>query len=439
MAKRRKGKDDEWPRTVSFGAGKVRVAKRGNGFFALTWREMGSTRRTTKTTEKAALGWAEKKARELDAGTGNQWVARASTEALETLQKLAGDEEGAMRRLLDDVRDAKRWLKGKADLTTACRWFSEHGPIDVPPTLLTNAIARFLRLYLPPGSPHTYQSFSLELNSFVKQPKWKGRYLLELDADSLEKWCKRKVKKRSGELVFPAPHTLDNRRTIWNAFFNQCRNWKLLPENSKHAADSLEKPVIPDQGKQIFTIDQGRELLAAARKYDLEGMVRYQGRPPVELEVYLLIGGWLGLRPSEILRITWESFNWSHPAPNYCEVTVKVAQKNHSERFVPVDPRVWARLKFLFERSGAAVTDNCVTAKAMTNLSLLGRSKGIFEEWPVDVLRHSFCSYRIAVVKSRDQVADEADNSVAVLKKHYRRPLRHEDGLAWWDLLGAGE
>jgi hypothetical protein len=36
------------------------------------------------------------------------------------------------------------------------------------------------------------------------------------------------------------------------------------------------------------------------------------------------------------------------------------------------------------------------------------------------VLRHSFISYRIATVKSADQVALEAGNSPSIIFKHYR-------------------
>lgn len=41
-------------------------------------------------------------------------------------------------------------------------------------------------------------------------------------------------------------------------------------------------------------------------------------------------------------------------------------------------------------------------------------------EWPRNVLRHSFISYRIASVKSADQVALEAGNSPSIIFKHSR-------------------
>jgi integrase len=153
------------------------------------------------------------------------------------------------------------------------------------------------------------------------------------------------------------------------------------------------------------------------------------------LEIYLLIGGWLGLRPSEIQRLSWSAFDWTHEGHGYCHVSPKVAQKNSSERYVPMDSRLSARLHALFLASGKDKSARCCAFRSREFLSVLAREKGVCAEWPADVLRHSFCSYRIAVVKSLEQVATEADNSPAILKSNYRRPLRHEDGLAWWALL----
>jgi len=51
-------------------------------------------------------------------------------------------------------------------------------------------------------------------------------------------------------------------------------------------------------------------------------------------------------------------------------------------------------------------------------MSQLSRALGI--EWPPNVLRHSFISYRIAIVQSADQVTLEAGNSASIIFKHYR-------------------
>ena len=63
----------------------------------------------------------------------------------------------------------------------------------------------------------------------------------------------------------------------------------------------------------------------------------------------------------------------------------------------------------------------------------LARAVGI--EWPRNVLRHSFITYRIAKVKSADQVALEAGNSASIIFKHifkHYRELATEDAADQW-------
>ena len=50
----------------------------------------------------------------------------------------------------------------------------------------------------------------------------------------------------------------------------------------------------------------------------------------------------------------------------------------------------------------------------------------------MDVMRHSFCSYRLAQTQNIGMVAEEAGNSPSIIRKHYRRPLKREDGDVWF-------
>ena len=50
-------------------------------------------------------------------------------------------------------------------------------------------------------------------------------------------------------------------------------------------------------------------------------------------------------------------------------------------------------------------------------------------------LRHSFISYRIAIVKSADQVALEAGNSAAIIFKHYRELTTEDVAREWFSIL----
>jgi len=66
-------------------------------------------------------------------------------------------------------------------------------------------------------------------------------------------------------------------------------------------------------------------------------------------------------------------------------------------------------------------------------VTALAKSLGI--AWPRNVLRHSFISYRIAIVKSADQVALEAGNSAAIIFKHYRELTTEDVAREWFSIL----
>ena len=53
-------------------------------------------------------------------------------------------------------------------------------------------------------------------------------------------------------------------------------------------------------------------------------------------------------------------------------------------------------------------------------------------DWPRNVLRHSFITYRLATVKSAEQVALEAGNFPAIIFRHYRELVTEEAAKKWF-------
>ena len=60
------------------------------------------------------------------------------------------------------------------------------------------------------------------------------------------------------------------------------------------------------------------------------------------------------------------------------------------------------------------------------------------EHWKTDLLRHSFGTFRLPILKSADALALEMGNSPAVIFRHYRRPMTEVDAQKYFDLLPAG-
>jgi hypothetical protein len=102
--------------------------------------------------------------------------------------------------------------------------------------------------------------------------------------------------------------------------------------------------------------------------------------------------------------------------------------KTASRRLVPITDNLAAWLEPL-QRSGRVIK----SSEYIKEATALARAVGI--EWPRNVLRHSFITYRIAKVKSADQVALEAGNSASIIFKHYRELTTPEVAEKWFAIL----
>ena len=55
-------------------------------------------------------------------------------------------------------------------------------------------------------------------------------------------------------------------------------------------------------------------------------------------------------------------------------------------------------------------------------------------EWKQNCLRHSFCSYAVAL-KGLEWTSDQADHSIAILKRDYREVVTKEDAAKYFSIL----
>lgn len=59
---------------------------------------------------------------------------------------------------------------------------------------------------------------------------------------------------------------------------------------------------------------------------------------------------------------------------------------------------------------------------------------GLLENWPQDVMRHSFCSYSLPVFGA-SKTAEWAGHSEDMLFKTYRRKVSPSDAKAFWEIF----
>ena len=192
-------------------------------------------------------------------------------------------------------------------------------------------------------------------------------------------------------------------------FFSFARSRNYLPEDKSTAADNVRLVKSVSEDVMVFTPDQMRTILHAA--------------PPRLLPI-LAIGAFSGIRVAELNRLDWSAVDLERRI-----IEIRAGQaKTASRRVVPITDNLAAWLEPL-KRKGKVV------AAKYLHCDVAGLTDALGIDWPRNVLRHSFISYRIATVKSADQVALEAGNSPAIIFRHYRELTTEEIADEWFGIL----
>ena len=189
--------------------------------------------------------------------------------------------------------------------------------------------------------------------------------------------------------------------------FAKAQNY--LPSEKATAVELIQQVRVKLDDVTVFTPDEMTTLLHSASP---------------ELVPILAIGAFAGIRMAELNRLDWNAVDLDR---RFIEIRAGQA-KTASRRVIPISDNLAAWLAPM-KRKGKIVR----TPDLQTFVPALARALKI--DWPRNVLRDSFISYRIAIVQSADQVALEAGNSPSIIFKHYRELATPDVAEKWFSIL----
>jgi integrase len=194
-----------------------------------------------------------------------------------------------------------------------------------------------------------------------------------------------------------------------SAVFSYAMNAELVTENPFR---KVKKPTVETKdGVEVFTPAQMAALLKAA--------------DPTWLPA-LAIGGFAGLRPEELRRLDWDEVDMK---AGFIEVKASKS-KTGQRRLVTISKNLLAWLERYAGETGRVVKPN----ERKKRLAAMVKAK--LKRWPMDVLRHSFASYHVAMHKDLNATALELGHtSTKMLFQHYREAVKPEAAKAWWALM----
>lgn len=223
--------------------------------------------------------------------------------------------------------------------------------------------------------------------------------ILPIRSTDIDQW----LRKRKA-----SPATRNSNLRCLKVFFSFAKTRSYLPKGEPHAAEQLAMVKTGETKTEIFTPQDFARLLNAA---------------PQHLLGLLVIGGFAGLRAAEIERLDWSAVDLERRI-----IVLRAGQtKTASRRIVPLADNLAAWLAPL-SREGKVVHSR----EDFREVNELARHIGI--QWPHNGLRHSYVSYRLAMIEDVSKVALEAGNSPAIIFKHYRELVTRDAAQQWFSI-----
>lgn len=194
-------------------------------------------------------------------------------------------------------------------------------------------------------------------------------------------------------------------------------------------AERLPMVAREEVGRRVLTPDELTRLLAAVA---------------APWRAWIVLGAFAGMRPQEICPaaekrrgkrgLHCQEIDWQF---NVIRLPACVSKGGKRARIIPMSDALKAGLEWAGIKAGRVGAVVTVDPAKAGELQRLGKEVFGKEGWPQDALRHSYGSYRNAVVRSLEQVAEEMGTSVAMLHQHYHNPKAEAEGVEWFALRPA--
>jgi integrase len=163
---------------------------------------------------------------------------------------------------------------------------------------------------------------------------------------------------------------------------------------------------------------------------ELRALLEAAQRNEPDVVPTLTIGAFAGLRDAEIKRLDWSEVDLVR---GYIEVKAAKA-KSARRRIVQMQPNLTAWLRPYSEMKGRLVPEGY-----RGKLERIRKAAGL-TQWPLNGLRHSFASYRLAAVHDAPRVASELGHtSPVMLYNTYREVVRPDEAECYWKIAPAPE
>ncbi|MBM3729085.1 MAG: hypothetical protein FJW40_27130 [Acidobacteria bacterium] len=416
----------KWPKKVQH-RGKV-LAKiyrsDGRAGYRVAWQASEGRRMmksfATYGGPAGALSFAEARVKELAAGSDAAKLtpkqareALAIRDALDTFHRKTGRAITPLQAVSGYI-EAVQKLGEQHTLDAAVTGYLTN-VATVRRVRLADAIKQFLAEYKTKSvavagrRPQLSPAYAYMTSHYLSRldSTFKGYDLGALTKDNLNQFI--------GALTGLAPKSRNHYRNTIKTFLRWAVDQDYLAPNHRLSCASLMKrEPLTTEDTDHYRPDELRRLLFAA---------------DAELLPLLALGGLAGLRPLEVLRLTWEDV-WRVPG----HIVVKSAKaKTRSRRLVEIVPALAAWLRPYQQCTGPVWPLGVYRSQERfgelrASLKIPSRHNG---------LRHGFCTYFFGLHANENLTAQQAGNSPAMIHRNYKALVTRQEAEKWFAVQPA--
>ena len=417
-----------WPHVIRNGDVAVKIYKnkghiRGENFqtFLLSYyasgkRQMRRFMDFSKAIEEAT-SIAEQKAQGALGAAALSAADRVSLEqALVLLAKNEGIGNASVSRLVEIVRDnatARANLPSGVTLAETAQFYKQKHPANMPIKTVAEAAAEFI------ADRRSADCSAVHINDLeIRLGQFSKAFVLPIIAVSaplVQQWIYGMKNQKNGKPT--AARTKENMLRQIVSLFNFARRQKYVPAELALELSEISTPKKQHAPIGIYTPDEMRAILAAA---------------DTAIVPALAIAAFAGMRLAEVSRLDWREVRLAEKLIVVGAENAKTAAR----RLVPISDNLAAWLSPHAKRFG--LMNPCEEQAENVGNALGDRFERAAARakvaWKRNGFRHSYISYRVAMLKDVPAVALECGNSPQVIFSNYRALATDAEAKAWFSI-----
>ena len=402
------------------------IEHRGKKRFELCWYEGKKRRRTSRATMDEAKAKANEILTNIEAGDedANSFTSAEKLQYEKAMHSLKGTGF-TLSEAAEAFAKSFKTLGNRGTIREAVDYYLTYCPEARRSGTVAEAVAEFLEYKQAEVVHDSFRDYRVRLNELAQAFNCK---LEDITEKRLRAWIEslrvKEEKRGCGKMGdFISNTTRRGYLSKIHAFYKWAKKQNYLPPTMS-AAESLSQTVkarnsriwfVPKGSASVLTVKQANDLVHGVRD---------------DIRAYTALLLFAGLRPSECQALHWEHVDFT---TGYIEVTPQVAHKVGADRFVPIEENLRQWLEPY--RKDAGRISYSTSARILADEAV--KQLQILPHWVNDICRHSYASYRLAVTGEKHRLAQEMGNSVDVIDKHYRRPIREEVGKDYFAIRPA--